>query len=163
VVCLYKENQAAFTAPAGFQRLTQKASYNNDHQATVYCKVLTAADTGSYVFSWAGSTWIESAALLIRGGAGTMPTLFTTAANPATGTVTPAVSLTGLPAGAFLVHFGTNFAGGNWTGPSGYTLRINYDDLGISYLAGFAGGATGNVQATCNASSSECAALIALT
>ena len=58
VVAIYKESTSAITPPAGFTvKATLATSATARGSLHVYWKRLTAADAGSYTFTWSGSTW----------------------------------------------------------------------------------------------------------
>lgn len=74
-----------------------------------------------------------------------------TATDPNNNTTTPVVSLTTGGADRLLLHMATDWSGGTWTAPSGFTKRQQIASDGLSTLSDKAqavAGATGSVQAT---------------
>lgn len=156
VVGIYKENAAAVTAPAGFtQKSALTTSATTQGALHVFWKRLTAADTGSYSFTWTGSAWRAGACVLLSGRAaagdpfdGTPGTAESTAA-----VTTLQVSTSPAAAGGDAVGFWTNFQGGNsYTAPASYTERVDIDVIGAFTRDAVAAGTTGNVSATSNVS-----------
>jgi hypothetical protein len=157
VVAIYKENTAAITAPDG--TWTQKAWLNTSATSrgslAVYWKRLTAADTGSYTFTWTGSAWREAWCGLFSGRAGSGDPFddFGTAENTTSGT-TLNVSASPAAAAGDAVGFWTNFSGGtNFTPPTNYTERFDGDVLTADTRDNIASGSTGSISASANHSS----------
>ena len=99
------------TAPAGF---TLKASYtgasaNGGTDTTrIYWKRLTAADTGSYRFTWSGSRWSSGHAIAVSGAAASGdPIAVISRANSASASTFPTTSVT-TTAASLLTWFGRN-------------------------------------------------------
>jgi hypothetical protein len=151
----YKENTAAVTPPDG--TWTQKAALTTSATARgalhVFWKRLTAADTGSYTFTWSGNTFRAAAAECNSGRIAT--------GDPFDGTVGTAESTTGVttlnvstsPTGANgdAVGFWTNFNGGSgFTAPTNYTQQqVASNVIALESRDAVASGSTGNVTATC--------------
>lgn len=113
-VGLYKENTNAVTPPAGFtQKVALTTSVNSQGTLYVFWKRLTAADSGSYSFSWSGRVFREATAVCNSGRVatgdpfdGTPGTVETNSANSVSPSTAPAA------AGGDAVGFATNFNGG---------------------------------------------------
>ena len=147
VVGLYLETSAALTPPDG--TWTLKADLATGTPSTVgrlavYWKRLTAADSGTWSWSWTGAGWRIGSSVLFSGRAatgdpfeGTPGTAETTGAG---NIVIPAVSPAA--AGDDLVAFATNFTGGAWTPGSGLTDAVAAGTTGTKTFT-CAGGAAG--------------------
>lgn len=159
VVGLYIESTAAVTPPSGF---TQKADLQTSATArgrlVVFWKRLTAADSGSYTFTWSGSAW--------RGGVCGLWSGRVTSGDPFDGTVGTAESTTAVatlnvstsPAAANgdAVGMWTNFNGGtSFSAPTNYTQRQNTNVICLETRDAVASGSTGNVSATSTISDFE--------
>ena len=168
VVGIYKESTAAVTPPDG--TWTSKASLTTSATARgglhVFWKRLTAADTGSYTFTWTGSTFRAAAAGLWSGRLasgdpfdGTVGT-----AESTTGVTTLNVSTSPAAANGDAVGFWTNFNGGGaFTAPTNYTERQEVSGvITLDTRDAVASGSTGNVTATCTITDFEKAFLGAL-
>lgn len=125
VVGVYKENTATITAPSGF---TLKAS-DTTNAATqgalwVYWKRLTAADTGTYSFSWTGASYAGGHAAAGRGAVATgdpfVGAAIVRTSNNSGNSVAETVAsvLNGLGI-SFVTSWAT--ATRTWTAPSGWT------------------------------------------
>lgn len=152
VVGLYMESAAAVTPPAGF---TQKADLQTSATArgrlVVFWKRLTAADTGTYTFTWTGATWRGAVCGLWSGRIAT--------GDPFDGTVGTAESTTSVStlnvstspsaSNGDAVGMWTNFNGGaTWTAPASYTERQDTNVITLDSRDAVASGSTGNVTAT---------------
>ena len=157
VVGIYKENDRVITPPAGFtEKVALITSATARGSLYVLWKRLTAADTGTYTFSWgAGGVWRSAGCSLFSGR--------TTTGDPFDGTVGTAestvavttldVSTSPTAADGDAVDFHTNFQGGNsYTPPTNYTERQDLDVIGMFTRDAVASGTTGNVTATSNVS-----------
>ena len=149
----YKENTAAVTPPDG--TWTQKAALTTSATARgalhVFWKRLTAADTGTYTFTWTGSVFRAAAAECTSGRIAT--------GDPFDGTVgtaesTSAVNILNVstsPATALgdAVGFWTNFNGGTtFSAPTNYTQRQSVSSvICLETRDAVASGSTGNVTA----------------
>lgn len=163
-VFLYKEDTGAVTPPAGF---TQKAAVTSGNASQVYgfylfWKRLTAADTGTYVFTWTATVWREAIAVAHSGrvatgdpydgtqsgGTNDVATAFST-----TNVTVLNVSATPANSGGDAVGAWTNFNGGiNWTPPANYTERQDGDVSCVDTRDSITAGSTGNVTATASSS-----------
>jgi hypothetical protein len=155
VVGIYKESTAAVTAPDGTwtAKATLTTSAGTRGALHVFWKRLTAADTGSYTFTWTGNTFRAAAAGLWSGRIAT--------GDPFDGTVGTAESTTGVttlnvstsPTGANgdAVGFWTNFNGGSgFTAPTNYTQQqVASNVIALESRDAVASGSTGNITATC--------------
>jgi hypothetical protein len=152
VVGIYKESTSAITPPSGF---TQKASLTTSAAArgslVVYWKRLTAADSGTYSFTWSGSTWRGAACGLWSGR--------TTSGDPFDGAVGTAESTTSVstlnvstsPAAASgdAVGMWTNFNGGaSFTPPTNYTEQQDTTVITLDSRDAVASGTTGSISAS---------------
>ena len=126
------------TAPAGF---TLKASYtgasaNGGTDTTrIYWKRLTAADTGTYQFTWSGSRWSSGHAIAVSGAAASGdPIAVISRANSASASTFPTTSVT-TTAASLLTWFGRNDepAPGTHTPPSGFTEVQDKDCMTLAY------------------------------
>lgn len=155
VVGIYKESTAAVSAPDG--TWTAKAALTTSATARgalhVFWKRLTAADTGTWTFTWTGSTFRAAAAGLWSGRVasgdpfdGTPGTAESTA-----GVTTLNVSTSPTNANGDAVGFWTNFNGGSgFTAPTNYTQRqVASNVIALETRDAVAAGSTGNVTATC--------------
>lgn len=166
LVHLYKESTATVTPPSGFTELTPAPfTTSSVHTHHVFWKRATGSDSGTYSFTWSGSTFREAVAIRYTGCAtsGVPVDVFNTAARSTNGTVTPAVSLTTTGADRLLEWAGSNFNAGSWTPPSGFTERVDAAGcLSVATLGQSTAGSTGSVTGTCSGSSSETGWLLAL-
>ena len=126
------------TAPAGF---TLKASYtgasaNGGTDTTrIYWKRLTAADTGTYQFTWSGSQWSSGHAIAVSGAAASGdPIAVISRANSASASTFPTTSVT-TTAASLLTWFGRNDepAPGTHTPPSGFTEVQDKDCMTLAH------------------------------
>jgi hypothetical protein len=153
VVGIYKENTAAITgiAPGFTQKVALSTSATARGSLYVFWKRLSAADTGTYTFSWTGSVFRAAAAGLWSGR--------TTTGDPFDGTVGTAentvigttLNVSTSPAAALgdAVGFWTDFSGGNaWAPGASYTERIDIDVITLDTRDAVASGSTGNVSST---------------
>lgn len=156
VVGIYLESTAVISGPGGF---TNKSTLNTSAAArgslSVWWKRLTAADTGTYSFSWTGSAWRAAVCGLWSGRV--------TSGDPFDGTVgtaestttvsTLAVSTSPANASGDAVGMWTDFTGGNaWTPPGGYTERQDVDVVTLDTADAVAAGSTGSISASANVS-----------
>ena len=126
------------TAPSGF---TLKATYTGTTASggadttRIYWKRLTAADTGSYRFSWSGSRWAAGQAVAMSGAATSGDPIETiNRANNASATGFPSTSVTTGTA-PLLVWFGRNDepAAGTHTPPTAFTEVQDRDCSTVAY------------------------------
>jgi hypothetical protein len=152
VVGIYKESTAAITPPTGF---TQKSSLTTSATArgslTVFWKRLTAADTGTWTFTWSAATYRASVGAVFSGRIATGDPFDGTVgtAESTTGVTTLNVSTSPAAASGDAVGMWTNFNGGaSWTAPANYTQRNNTAEMVMETRDNVAAGTTGNVTAT---------------
>lgn len=167
VVYLYIESTGAITPPAGF---TQKSRPSNTgtgaHDLVIFWKRCTGTDSGTYAFT-NPNVWREGVAVRYSGCITSGDPFDVVSANQAASGasgITPVVSLTTTVTDTLLVFSGTNFNGGAWTPPSGYTERVDSGgDLTVDDLARASIGSSGTIRATCaGGSTGTCAFLGAL-
>lgn len=152
VVGLYMESTAAVTPPSGF---TQKSDLQtlaaSRGRLVVFWKRLTAADAGTYSFTWTGSTWRGAVCGLWSGRIAT--------GDPFDGTVGTAESTTSVStlnvstspsaSNGDAVGIWTNFNGGaGWTAPASYTERQDTNVITLDSRDAVASGSTGSISAT---------------
>lgn len=155
-VYLYLENGGnAVTPPDGtWTEVASAGSVAAGHWFRKFWKRATAADSGTYTFTWTGPTaWREGVAVRYTGatssGSPYAGAHSTALDSTATDGITPAVSV------SFGVEYlatwaGTNGNGGVWTPPSSFVERVdNSTNLSVATLAFNNGGSTGSVTGTC--------------
>lgn len=159
LVFLYIESAQAITKPAEFTEAANSpiaCTGASAHSQHVYWKRATAGDTGTYAFSWSAAVWREMVAIRYAGciTTGTPLEATNSSQRSSNGTVTPSASGTTTDVDRLLVAGYTNFAGGAWTQPSGWTERVDTGaDMGVAETSQAVAGSTGLITAT-NASSS---------
>ncbi|RYP85914.1 hypothetical protein EKO23_11460, partial [Nocardioides guangzhouensis] len=122
----------AITAPAGF---TLKATYTGGTDTVrIYWKRLTAADTGSYQFTWSGGRWSSGHAIAVSGGPSTGdPIEAINQASAASATTFPSVSVSTTTA-PLLAWFGRNDEpASQHTPPTGFTEAQDRDCSTVAY------------------------------
>lgn len=146
------------TPPAGFQVAPGApiliASGSGAHSLYVWWKRLTGADAGTYTFTWTGSRYREAIATLWQDVVATgdpwdLPTDWATDLTSAT--VTPPVDVTSLGPDRRLIWAATNWGGGTWTAPSGFTKRAQ-GGAGVHTICDRSwptASNTGNITGTC--------------
>ena len=154
VVGIYKENTAAVTPPDGTwtskaSLTTSGASHGSLH---VFWKRLTAADTGTYTFTWTGSDFRAAAAGLWSGRIASGDPFDGTVGTSEPGSTSTTVNVSTSPAAANgdAIGFWTNFNGGaSFTAPTNYTQRQSVSGvIAMETRDAVASGSTGNVTAT---------------
>lgn len=152
VAGIYKENAASITTvPSGFNLKAQlDTSPTARGSLWVYWKRLIAADSGSYTWSWTGSTWRGAVCGLWSGRVTTGDPFdgFGTAQSTTGVTV---LNVEAIPAAADgdAVGMWTNFNGGaTWTPPANYTERQDSNVLTLDTRDAVAVGSTGSISAT---------------
>lgn len=160
VVGIYKENTAAVTGPDA--TWTEAAALTTSASARgalhVWWKRLTAADTGTYTFSWSGPSFAEAVAGAWSGRAATGDPF-----DGAPGTAESTAHVTSLPvsatpaaAGGDAVGVWINFNGGvEFTPPANYTERQDGDVTTLDTRDAVAAGSTGSISATVLAAQSN--------
>lgn len=153
-VGLYMESAAVITGiPSGFtNKVSLQTSATSRGRLDVFWKRLTGVDSGTYTFSWTGSTFRAAACGLWSGRktSGDPFDNFVLGTGSAESTTTVAslnVSASPVAAGGDAVAFGTNFNGGGQfnPAPTNYTERQDLAVLGMDTRDNIAAGATGNV------------------
>jgi hypothetical protein len=124
-VGVYKENTAAITAPSGFTLKTSDTTNATTQGALwVYWKRLTASDSGTYTFSWTGSSFAGGQAIAARGAISTGDPFQGTVSIVRTANNSGATISTS--ADSILNGFGISFVSSwatatrTWTAPSGW-------------------------------------------
>ncbi|RBQ21617.1 hypothetical protein DP939_02590 [Spongiactinospora rosea] len=159
------------TMPPGFEvpenAPVQIPSGAGTHSLYVWIKRLTGSDGGTYTFTWGEERYQESQAILYRDVATTGP-LFDSptdsAADTAAITTSPPVEVTSAGPDRRLVWLSTNWSGGTWTAPTGFTRRVQggaqiWSAADRSWPTA---GATGSVVGSCTGSDRRTAWLGAL-
>lgn len=172
MVAFEKELSATVTpADGAFAEATGGTATTTGHvqQLHAFVKRASAADTGTYDFSWTGTApYAEGAAIRIPNAlASGTPFEATQGAQRSTSAAaTPNVALTTLGADRLLVWIGANFNGGTWTPPAAPATFTELFDAGfcltIAVLDRPTAGATGNVAGTCSASEYSTARMLAI-
>jgi hypothetical protein len=171
VTIFLNSGTAAITPAAGFAAAQNSPSAipsgGGNHALHVFWKRATGADTGTYTFTWTGTIVREAIATLYNNCVATgtpfdSPT--NAAQDTASGTVTPAVSISTAGPDRLLIWGGTNWAGGTWTAPTGFTKRAQDGDGNFTICdRGFpTQGSSGSVTGTCTGSDKRTAWLGAL-
>jgi len=172
IIPIYVDGSATITALAsGFAHAEGSPASlpagGGQHSLAVVWKRATGADTGTYDFTLSTSIYRAGSAIrytgcVTSGSPWDSPT--STATSTANDTVTPAVSITTAGADRLLIFAATNWAGGAWTPPTGFTERMDTgdqihteDDKGQA-----SAGSSGSVTATCAGSDKRIAFLGAL-
>jgi hypothetical protein len=155
-------------APSGFTQCTASpADIAANHRLVKYWKRATGADSGTYDFTLSGSAYRNAVAERYSGCVTTgdpwdaSPTSATDATN---GTVTPSVNITTAGADRLVVWSGSDWAGGTWTPPTGFTERVDQGDglISVATKTQAVAGATGGVTGTCTGSDKRTAWMGAL-
>ncbi|WP_214103243.1 hypothetical protein [Acrocarpospora catenulata] len=171
VTIFINSGTAAITPAAGFAPAEGSPSAitagGGNHALHVFWKRATAADAGTYTFSWTGSIVREAIATLYNncvasGNPFDSPT--STAQDTGSGSVTPAVNVTTAGPDRRLIWAATNWAGGTWTAPTSFTRRAqggngNFTTCDAPFPTQ---GASGNVTGSATGSDKRCAWLGAL-
>lgn len=127
---MWEASDPTITAPTGFTMFISVVSGNI--KLKVFWKRLTAADSGSYTFSWTGSQWTSGHAVLITGGlaSGDPVTIRDTAIATSSTVVTTSVTTTFEP---FLAHLTATDNSTSGTPPTGYTEVQDADGGSLNY------------------------------
>lgn len=133
LVVLYIESTATISRPTGFEQYFYGGVGGDDaHRIYVAWKRASAADSGTYSFSWSGTAWAEGQCFRIADVVDSgdpiriMPPIPRGAWETeldTDATDTPTVGLNDVPDGDLIVWMATNFNGGTCTPPSGYTKK----------------------------------------
>lgn len=148
--------------PSGF---TQKGTAGSngctfssgDGQARnyVFWKRLTAADSGSYTFSWSGAKW-STLQVMLFSGCITTGDPFDATATPVAGTFgsVTSMSLTTTDAAGALLYTIYNDSSGTHTPPTGFTETADVDSASMAYKLATATGSITVSGASVSSSSS---------
>jgi hypothetical protein len=158
--------------PSGFAHVTGSpiaiVSGGGSHSQVIAWKRATGADTGPYTFTLSGSTYVNGAAsrysgCITTGSPWEIDTDFaeTTGVN---GTATPSLEITTTGPNRMLYWSATNWTGGNWTPPTGFTERRDSGDKNTTSadMVQVSAGLSGAVIGTCAGSDKRTAFLGAL-
>jgi hypothetical protein len=167
VVYIYQDNATlqVITPPAGFTEIV----FNPQLQTTgpqrfqIWWKRLTAADTGTYTFSH-GSSHTEAVAVRYTGAVttGTPYELLQFGIQNITSTTLPSLSGTTSGPDRLLIYAATSYQTVDFTPPTGFTERLDTDDLTVTDKPQATAGDTGAVVGTVSTASRTTAALLAL-
>lgn len=168
-VGFYIESDAAITAPSGFSTKgnSEQNLATHEHRYYLYEKRITnaAGEPADYTFSWTGAVWREAVCFAVVGAKKTgnpFNTALQTAASGASQNTTPAVSLTSTVDECLLIWFGSCFAGGSWTQPTGWILQYNSgSDHAFATLGQSTQGATGTITGSYTGGASGTTGLLA--
>lgn len=127
---------------------------STDHNMAVMWHRATGSESGTYTFTWTGSPW-RAGQMHRYEGAATSGTPFdspTSTAVSSGGTSTsPSVTITTAGADRLLLHAMSNWSGGTYTAPTGFTKR-QQGDFGLETISDksqAAAGSTGGITGTC--------------
>jgi hypothetical protein len=148
------------TGPAGFAHApnsprTVNAGGGGNHSVNVLWKRASAADSGTYAFTLSAGGYAEGQAhrftsCIASGNPWDGNTASTGDGGATNSTTTPAVSFTTTGPDELFFSAGTNWSGGAWTPPTGFTeITDNAADLTADYKVQASAGSSGTVQATC--------------
>jgi hypothetical protein len=151
VVAVYKESTAAITPPDGTwtQLAVDTTNASTQGGLTIFWKRLTGVDTGSYNFTWTGTTYRAAQLLGIRGCATagspwvSGSTILRTANNAGTTINTSVTAVDGGMGISFVSSWAT--VSRSWTVPSGWTKPQQNAVSASGYKAGLSAGSTGTV------------------
>jgi len=159
LVAMFLDGTVSVTAaPSGFTQAENSPIVHvapGAHRFALYWKRATGSDTGTYDFTLSGSTYREVQAHRYESvvSSGTPFDSPTDWADPGdvNDTVSPPVDITTAGADRLLIHAATNWAGGTWTAPTGFTKRMQ-GAFGVVTLADktqASAGPSGSITATC--------------
>jgi hypothetical protein len=151
VVGLYMESTAAVTAPAEFgaAKADLQTSAASRGRLVVYSKKLTAADAGTYTFTWSGATFRAGVCAFFSGRASDQFDGTPGTAESVAAVTTLNVSTSPAAANGDAVGFWTNFnGGGGFTQPTNYTERQDVIVITVDTRDAVVAGSTGSVTAT---------------
>lgn len=120
----------AVTAPSGFTKWpTQYLSGDNAAKIDIFWKRLTAADTGSYTFSWTGGMWSSAEAVCFTGAIESGTPISAASGWSGTAGTFGATSVTVDDTGSGLAWNAYNDTNGTHTPPTGFT-ELSDNDCG---------------------------------
>lgn len=158
VIVFFLDSSATVTVyPSGFAEAENSPvslpAGGGQHSLHIVGKWASGSDAGTYDFAFSAGAYREGAAHRFTGGAGSgalfdSPTGFAVAAT--SGTVTPPVGTSTLGADRLLLFAGTDWSGGSWTPPAGFTERMDggVGLVTLDELAQAVSGSSGSVSAT---------------
>lgn len=152
----------AVTAPSGFVRQFQVTSGDGGSKIDVFWKRLTAADTGTYTFSWSGSMWSSAEAIGFTGvkSSGDPIGANWNAWKGTAGTFgSTSLTTSFIPGLAWNCY---NDSAGTHSPPTGFTETADADCGSLAYLLPGASGTRTASGASVTSSSSSAAVLVAL-
>ena len=171
VVAMYMDALKTMTVPLDFAECPNSPVSNTtigqEHVLRAFWRRPSAADSGTYTFSWSGATNRLAFAMRFTACADVgnpFDSLASTAAASSTTnvTTTPAVSGTTLGVDRRLILLVDSFGGGGFGTATGFTEHVDAaDGLGGQSKAQLAAGATGSITTSCASGSSD-ALLLAL-
>lgn len=172
VVTAFVDATGSVTAmPTGFANVSGSPVVNNaasgNHKQYVMWKRATGADVGTYDFTLSlGSIYRNVQAIRYTGALATGDPWDTTASaiDTTDGTTSPSVTVTTTVPNTLLIWSSTNWSGGAWTPPTGFTERRDSGDrvCTAADLAQTATGSSGAVSGACAGSGKRTAWLGAL-
>lgn len=171
VVDMFIDGTATVTAlPSGFAHVTGSPATvtgTGAHSNVKAWKRASGADAGPYTFTLSGSTYVNAAATRYTGAIATgNPWDATDAVNTTgvNGTASPPVTVTTTGPDRLLCWSATNWSGGNWTPPTGFTERRDSGDkvMSTADLAQASAGSSGAVSGSCAGNDKRTAILAAL-
>jgi hypothetical protein len=158
IIPMFVDSTATITVyPTGFAEAENSPVPNTggaQHSLHVVWKRATGNDSGTYSFTFSASTYRAGSAIRYTDcvASGTpFDTPTDSAANTSNSSTSPAVDVTTAGADRLLIWAATNWAGGAWTPPSGFTERMDTGDQ-INTLAEktqAAAGNSGSITGTC--------------
>lgn len=165
---LYREIAATVTPPAGFFEVPNSPALvttgGQEQWLSLWWKRATGNDSGTYSFTWSGSTWRAGYATRYTGCIATGSPIDDSngAGRSTAGTATPAVAVTTNGPDRLLVWTGGAYNDGAWTPPTDFTERAdNSGNLSVATRELAAAGPSGSVSGT-GPNSAQTAFLLAL-
>lgn len=163
VVAFFQDGDGTITGmPAGFAHAPSSPvnvipeSGGGRHSLNVLWKRADAADTGTYDFTLSVSTYRHGRAIRHTGAVASGDPWDNTASaySGVNVSASPAVSVTTLGPDRLLLWFATNWSGGTWTPPTGFTERFDSGDGTASGAdkAQATAGTSGSISGTCTGS-----------
>lgn len=156
----WEASNPAVTPPTGFTQITQ--AVNGNEKLALFWKRLTAADSGTYTFSWTGSQYAGGQCVLITGGLATgdpVGSVFNTAT--ATSATIPTTTVTTTDP-SFLAHFVSHEDNRTHTPPTNFTEVQDGSYLAANYRIPGASGSQSAAAGTLSSSSLLCTGLVAV-
>lgn len=166
VVLLFLNNNAnpAITTPLDFVEAPSSPVVNNTASNQFVLKVFwrrpTAADTGTYNFTWSGATGACGFAMRISGAVATgnpFDVSNSVASTVATNATTPAVAVTTTGANELLLYFAANYGGLDTALMSGFAEHLDAEGVVAQSKAQAVAGASGSLVANYTSASGSSA------